>query len=229
MTALTREVVLGEDDRERVLSTSSYPWRCVCALTIHSREGLRYQGTGWLAGPRTVVTAGHCVYMHDGGGWVSKIEVVPGAQSNDVKPFGTCIADSFKTLGGWIDGENAESDLGAILLPDDCRYGEELGHLAFGEYSAQTLESSTVRITGYPSDKPRSTLWTAASANLTVSGRLIEYEIDTSGGQSGSPVWLGRDGQVVVGAVHTSGSSSGNAAVRISGAVYDNLQRWVNT
>ena len=49
------ESVLGPDDRVQVPDPENAPWRMVCALTIVSRNGGTQPGTGWLAGPRTVM------------------------------------------------------------------------------------------------------------------------------------------------------------------------------
>jgi V8-like Glu-specific endopeptidase len=72
------EVVIGRDDRVQITNTTAYPWRTICSLIITARDGSRWIGTGWLVGPRTVITAGHCVYMHKRGGWARSIEVIPG-------------------------------------------------------------------------------------------------------------------------------------------------------
>ena len=85
------ETVIDTDDRRRILETDLFPWRTICALHITSALG-GFVGTGWLAGPRTVITAGHCVYhLADMGGWANEIEVTPGR--NDLNtPFGTAVA-----------------------------------------------------------------------------------------------------------------------------------------
>src|SRR5690606_38953892 len=51
-----REVIVGSDDRVRISETSKFPWRMICSLVIHSASEDRYIGTGWLVGPRTIIT-----------------------------------------------------------------------------------------------------------------------------------------------------------------------------
>ena len=55
------EKVQGADDRVRVANTSGVPWRCIAQLVIRYSDGRQGFGTGWFAGPRTVVTAAHCL------------------------------------------------------------------------------------------------------------------------------------------------------------------------
>ncbi|WP_219620585.1 hypothetical protein, partial [Klebsiella pneumoniae] len=54
-------LVPGFDRRSRVLDTNSDPWRKICALEITATDDEQMIGTGWIAGPRLIITAGHCV------------------------------------------------------------------------------------------------------------------------------------------------------------------------
>jgi glutamyl endopeptidase len=56
--------------------------------------------------------------------------------------------------------------------------------------------------------------------------RLI-YDIDTFGGQSGSPIWqqTAEAGLIAVG-IHTTGGVSSNSGTRITADVLGNLVKW---
>lgn len=84
------EVVIGDDDRREVTVTKQYPWRCICSLLITAADGSNWIGTGWLVGPRVLLTAGHCVYIHTRGGWAEQIEVIPGRRGTE-RPFGSIL------------------------------------------------------------------------------------------------------------------------------------------
>jgi glutamyl endopeptidase len=57
--------------------------------------------------------------------------------------------------------------------------------------------------------------------------KQISYEIDTWGGQSGSPVWeMTPDGSRYGLAIHTWGTSVNNGATRITREVFDNIVLW---
>src|SRR4051795_6651195 len=72
------ETVLFADERTRIVSTDQQPWKLICALEIDAPWG-QFVGTGWFAGPRTVITAGHCVFdKKQMGGWADKITLTPG-------------------------------------------------------------------------------------------------------------------------------------------------------
>jgi len=53
-------------------------------------------------------------------------------------------------------------------------------------------------------------------------------DIDTMGGQSGSPVWVLENGQRYGVGVHTNGNSTGNSATRVTSGVFNNFSNWKN-
>lgn len=222
------EVVIGEDDRVQITTqTVAYPWRCICSLRITAGNGTMWIGTGWLCGPRTVVTAGHCVFIHNQGGWVRQIEVIPGRNGSE-RPFDACVATTFRSVEGWTRDRDRNFDYGVILLPADCRYGERLGWFGFANFGDDTLRNLHVNLSGYPGDKPAGTQWFHARDIKQVTQHAVFYDIDTAGGQSGAPVWMMRDGNRYSVAVHTNGALAGNSATRITRDVFDNLVRWRN-
>jgi glutamyl endopeptidase len=219
------EVIIGADNRVRINNTVVYPWRAICALKITAKNGSRWIGTGWLVAPRTIITAGHCVYMHDQGGWASKIEVIPGM--NDAqRPYGTFTGTTFKSVNGWINSKNRNYDYGAIILPANARPGAATGYFGYAVKDDSYLKASVLNLSGYPGDKGGNQQWFMSLKPKSVSSRVINYDIDTFGGQSGAPVWIkiGND-RFCIG-IHTNGHISGNSATRIVQPVFDNIKSW---
>jgi V8-like Glu-specific endopeptidase len=219
------EVVIGVDDRRQITATTSYPWRAICSLKIKARDGSNWIGTGWLVGHRTVITAGHCVYIHNRGGWAREIEVIPG-RNGTRRPYGSCKSSSLRSVKGWTRSKKRSHDYAGIILPRSCDYGRRLGYFGYGNYSTGTLRNLTVNVSGYPGDKPAGTQWWHARKIKRVTSRTIVYNIDTAGGQSGAPVWRIKNGKRYAVGIHTNGSSSGNSATRIVKAVYNNIKAW---
>ena len=62
------ETVCGSDDRVQISPATAIPWRWNCELIITMGNGSTARGTGWLIGPRTVMTAGHVVFSAGAGG-----------------------------------------------------------------------------------------------------------------------------------------------------------------
>lgn len=221
------EVVIGADDRVRVTNTTVYPWRAICALLITAADNRRFIGTGWLVSPRTVITAGHCVYMHDAGGWARSIKVIPGCNDGS-EPYGSYTGTTMRSVTGWTSSKNRDHDYGAIILPSSSRPGLQTGTFGLAVRNDSFLMNSALNLSGYPGDKGGRQQWFMAQRPKRVSDRVITYDIDSMGGQSGSPVWVLENGQRYGVGVHTNGSSSGNSATRINTAVFNNMVNWKN-
>ena len=204
-----------------------YPWRAICALLITAADNRRFIGTGWLVSPRTVITAGHCVYMHDAGGWAKSVKVIPGCNDGS-EPYGNYTGTTMRSVTGWTSSKNRDHDYGAIILPSSSRPGVQTGTFGLAVRNDAFLMNSSLNLSGYPGDKGGRQQWFMAQRPKRVSDRVITYDIDSMGGQSGSPVWVLENGQRYAVGVHTNGSASGNSATRINTAVFDNMVNWKN-
>ncbi|MCA1563086.1 MAG: trypsin-like serine protease [Acidobacteria bacterium] len=223
--AAAMEVIIGTDDRVRITQTTQEPWRRVCALRITFPSGATYRGTGFIIGPRAVATAGHCVYLHNQGGWARKVEVIPGANGSS-RPFGQSDSASLRSVAGWVTGKKPESDYGCVVLPSGAFGGRNLGSFGFAAFHAATLVAQPAVLGGYPGDKGFAELWGMARVIKAVSTKTLAYDIDTVGGQSGAPVYVKRNGQRYVVGIHNYGAASGNSATRVTQPVYERLLAW---
>ena len=212
---LDQEALIEEDDREKA-NPRVYPYTAVCSLRIHSSSGKNYMGTGFLISSRVLLTAGHCVFIHGDSGWAESIEVIPGRDSNE-KPFGSVFANQFMSFDNWIENKDKNFDMGVIILPEDCRLGEKVGWFGCKTYlDEKEYKGRMFNISGYPGEMGGKEQWKMSGEGES-QGFLLKYDIDTTGGQSGSPVWIVNDNNLYVIGVHTMGNSSlGNFATRIS-------------
>jgi len=227
------ESVIGTDDRTRILDTEADPWRRICALRISSPNGV-FVGTGWLAGPRTMMTAGHCVHHPQMSGWASSIEVSP-ARNGAHQPK-VLSSKRFSTLDVWVNEHDPDFDLAAIHLDEPV--GDELGWFGVGSLPANALTGFMVNISGYPADRGNGTeQWFHRNRVLRVSDRRVFYDVDTFGGHSGAPVFLyedeGAEPRVVaihaygVGGTPSAFGITANSGVRIIPEVFDQITAWV--
>jgi len=222
------ETVHGPDSRIQVEETEKYPYRLNASLLITARDGSQWIGTGWFISDRTLITAGHCVYIKNSGvpgrdGWVRTIQVMPGRNGTKL-PFGSVTSSRFWTVKGWVDSGDENYDYAAIIIPTDL--GKTVGVIGYGSFSDADLVDEVANVTGYPGDKPAGTLWYDSKAIASVTLTKVIYDIDTAGGQSGACVYVIKDGKRIAVAVHAYGGPVTNSGTRISAPVYQNLTNW---
>jgi len=219
------ESVIGTDDRIQVYKTNSSPWVMICQLVVTDKDGIISLGTGWFISPRTIMTAGHCVYNHNGNpGWAKSIEVIPG-MNRHFSPFGSVIGTLFQSVRGWTMNKRRTHDYGCIILPKSSPMGNRTGWFGFARLSDNSLQNLLVNNSGYPGDKPYGTQWFNADRLKKASSKQLRYSLDTAGGQSGSPIWrLSIDKRHAVG-IHAYGGAQ-NKSTRIDAAVFNNMLMW---
>ena len=219
--------VIGTDERVPITGTTLYPWRAIASLLITTRSGSQYIGTGWFISARTLITAGHCVFIKGGSaaenGWVASIQVMPGRNGPSL-PFGAATSTRFQTVGEWANQGDPRFDYGAIFLPVDL--GSRVGFFGLGALSDAELRGVDAHIAGYPGDQPMGTMWYDHKRIAEVDGEKVYYPIDTVGGQSGSAVFVVQNNQPVAVAVHAYGGVTNNSGTRINRQVYNNMLSW---
>jgi V8-like Glu-specific endopeptidase len=215
------EVEIGADDRTRVSSTANSPWRWICHLAITARNGATFLGTGFLIGPRTVATAGHCVHMPGQGDWVEQVVVTPGRDAS-ARPFGAVVSTVFRAAAGWMDGGDRGNDYGAVFLPEGFDAAPS-GACDLDALDDAALHGARLNLAGYPGDKPSGTLWYQGRRAAALDPGTILYSGGAAGGTSGAPVWLAKGGTRVVVGIHAGGDGS---AVRVTRPVLDDFLAW---
>ncbi len=222
------EVVIGQDDRVRVPAEQmgEPPWRMICALRIESQRGQQYVGTGWFIAPGVLATAGHCVFMHDDGGWAKSVTVIPEKDGRS-EPLGRLVSTRFGSVDGWTRQRSRDFDYGVIFL-DDSTAGRRLGNFEVMTFSDSELTGVIGKVSGYPADRDRASIqYFHERALVGMTPTQLFYDVDTFGGQSGSPVWLDtQEFGLTVMAIHTMGMVSRNGGTRITGDVLENLIEW---
>jgi glutamyl endopeptidase len=224
------ESVIGHDDRERVDPTTVYPNSAVGHIELRNRNR-DFLCTGFLIDDNSILTSGHCAYDPFLGPQPNPIESAtwfPG-RNRGVDPYGACPVTGVWAPPRFVDTGNPAYDFAVMnLLPACSEIGTETG--TFGLFARDgSLATVRATVTGYPGEAVYGTM-KRHRGKITKSGdRLIWYPMDTTGGQSGSPVWKNRLSGDCVGpcglAVHGYGIdemamdgvwSRNNAGVRIT-------------
>lgn len=223
------ETVHGPDKRVQITDTTLYPWRAIASLLITAADNSTWLGTGWFISSRTLITAGHCVYINKSGvpgrdGWVKKIDVMTG-RNGATLPYASASSTVFKSVAGWTQNGDENFDYAGIILPNPL--GDTVGVFGLGVYPDSDLQAATVNISGYPGDKPDGTQWYDSRTVAQVNSRKVYYDIDTAGGQSGAPVFRIVNNQRIAVAVHAYGGATTNSGTRINDEVYAQMKSWI--
>jgi V8-like Glu-specific endopeptidase len=224
-------VTVGKDDRKQITDSMVYPYSTIGWLFGQDQKGEWFNCSSALIGPKTVLTAAHCVFDHDTGGWVQQLIFIPGATDPENAPFGTYDWDSVHILKGYIDnydGTNYGSvlpwDMAVITLLEPA--GDQLGWMGFqvdkpGEWNAT--------IDGYPADKPLGTMWESKCAITDenyaglqgAEGLIFWHTCDTFGGSSGSSIYETTQEGPYVRGVNVAETTELNYATSINEANFD--------
>jgi V8-like Glu-specific endopeptidase len=211
---LQPEIIGPVDSRTCVPDTKAFPFRFICNLEDVNAIPFPFC-SGTLIGPRTIITAGHCIVGLD----AKDLRVIPGRKGMNPPPFGDTRAVRFVPAPGFV--EVTPTDFGVVVLRDPI--GNKSGWWTYDFFrwpgdsvGTSILQSSAlatpteVRVAGYPGDLPASSHLGGRPDPCFVAGvdltatvqyldintalrvtpkKLLEYVNDTAGGMSGCPVW----------------------------------------
>ncbi len=248
-TDISPQVVIGdEDDRVRrsLSQVQSHPWNTIGHLSQQYPTMNRYRCTAFLVGPYLALTNGHCVYndeRDDEGVTVRAAELSPGQFSAGqgeeiIRPYGTHPVYRVRLNSGWTNDEWAwHFDYAGLNLSRPFTEITTFMPLVFEDPGAQTMNTS-----GYPrlvhedtddEEDPSMAQWWNASDSTSIGGtndRLLFHDADSSGGQSGSPLWrfISPDRRVI--AVHCCGSDDNqiNWGPRLVSQNQNLIENWLD-
>jgi V8-like Glu-specific endopeptidase len=194
------ETVIGRDNRTRVTETDMSPWRMICSIRV-TRGDLTNVGTGFMIGPRTLLTAGHVLVSPDNPHLPTRVQVIPGL-NGERTPYRSHSAERFSVHPKWSKEFSPACDVALIHLGQNL--GDELGWFRVDAKAPTEMIGHWVHVTGYPAEKKEARgqetsvplsrqacqLWHhAAPIDRFEVGRVF-YRVDTTEGQSGAPIYL---------------------------------------
>lgn len=210
--------IFGSDDRIKVTDTSSTPHSAIAHL-VGDRNG-SYQGTAWMISANAAVTAAHCVYDYTSGSYMQNGKVYPGKKGGFLfsNPYGSAKIKEIHISSNYIQNGSTSSRYDWAVIVLDENIGDKSGYLGF-KFVPRSMTGMSVTVCGYP--------WEDKNYQYKMTGNIsdcddyfILYNMDTSEGQSGGPIYS--DTNEVVGMI-IEGDTSHNIGIRIYSQLFDYL------
>ncbi len=199
--------IFGDDAREKAADITASPYNAIVRLQIET-DGIMARGTGFMIGQGMMLTAAHVMYDYD----KKKMRTVwvVGEDGRLYEVYNAIIDPDYRKVPlpkyDWAVAK--VSVLPGKTVP--C-----LNILSVEDTQCPALKNHEAEVAGYPGivrGLETIELYTEKGniRDYSDADKKIRYTIDTSGGQSGSPIILYKDGTAYAVGIHNSGTKKYN-------------------
>jgi glutamyl endopeptidase len=212
---LLSENVNSQDSIDTIFNTDKSPFKFICSQQIHRIRAAKdgdFLSTGFFIAPNIVLTAAHNLYSTKLTK-VSNIILYPGRYKN------SCQFDTIKLSGlslcqkiiKWHPNfrwNHSEVDFGIIVIPDSIikKTKHWFQTSDFILDSSETLKiGDTIYIAGFPDNGGyHGDLMTYQFQQVKeINENTFKHTFKTEEGNSGSPIWIERNGNAIIVGIHT--------------------------
>jgi V8-like Glu-specific endopeptidase len=196
------------DRRTKVEDILKFPYLPICYLGIHYKmptgEVLKFVGTGYRNGLNQIMTAGHNLFLEES-------DVEQFLLKSNQKQFTFSKQNLFFEILFGLDKDHLlprhiykisgvksykmdNKDFGIIDLPQHAykQLNDEIGFLTL-KHAPDYIDKQEVSVIGYPGEKMKQMYKHKGALLQNTFENELEYDVDTSRGNSGSPIFEGED------------------------------------
>lgn len=215
--------IIGADNRTKVNNASLFPYRAIARLDITRQNGTKTYASGALIGDRIFATAGHAIVQD---GKMIKSLTLEFGRNGSSAYYTTSDIKSYILREDYSTNPTQEGDYAFVVL------NKGISNIT-GCFGIQTSISvgDMIYTAGYPQDKGGMDMYQVSGAVLKVGNDKVYYNADTVGGQSGSPVYVMKNGKPYIVAIHTNGTYTPDAADASNSGrrIEPNLYNWLKS
>ncbi|MCD5140497.1 MULTISPECIES: serine protease [Mammaliicoccus] len=222
------ESIIGQDDRKIVKDISKMPNRSIVFIKSYIDDRRYYSGTGFMLDDYAVLTAAHVITSKNKEEEIKNILVHAGYK-NDTAIYGTAKVIKTYVLSEWVKSPNIYYDMTLLIL--DKPLGSVTGKLKLND---KVKLDDYISTSGYPGEENKNIKigyqYYSSGKIVKVTNNNIFYDLDTEGGQSGSPIF--NENKEVI-AIHTNGfdkrnSYKFNLGLRLTSNNIETINKWKN-
>ncbi|MCY1585159.1 trypsin-like peptidase domain-containing protein [Staphylococcus pettenkoferi] len=193
------EIILPNNNRHRIPGTTHGHYQSLCFVDMGD-GGI---ASGVVVGENTMLTNKHVVKN-------DSLTAMPAANGQNNFPKGQFKSNNIVRYPG-------DQDL-AVVHFDKNDKGQSIGDVVRPANMADAQQSKVgerMTITGYPGDKPLSTMWESIGKITKNDGSHLEYDASTVGGNSGSGVFNKK--RQLIGIHYGGAGKDANGSVPLTG------------
>ncbi|MGC3748857.1 trypsin-like serine protease [Enterococcus faecalis] len=200
--------IIGSDDRTKIADTTKAPYDSIVFL---ASDGKALSGA--VIGKNTVLTAAHAVNNIRSNPESNRNYVIPGRNGSNFFNGKYKIKEVYIPQE-YIEKPSVDSDIAVLKIEplNGVSIGDKVPILPI-KITNSIDKGTKLETSGYPQDKPWATMWSSKGTVVGDSTTRIYYDMDTIGGQSGSPVY---NVNYEIVAVHTTGAGSKNFGTKLN-------------
>lgn len=209
--------VIGSDNRVVITDTSVYPFSCIAYMKVHMRCGCSSTSTGFMVGPKTLLTASHCLVCTDHHQSADRIDFYFGYKNDNYYFLKYSEPTQYWYGTDFPNGYTREAeqwDYGLVQM--NWNVGDQTGWFGIASLSDEDLSEYGYNLAGYRNGVLKADYgWVS---NLTEYN--FDHNADTESGYSGCPLF---DIEYYATGINIASAydNSHNIARRINKELYD--------
>lgn len=213
--------VFGEDTRIEVLDINTAPYQAIVRLLIKD-QGVAYRGTGFMIYNGVMLTAGHNIYDFETKRYSDEIQVINGSTVHQMF--------AYKIDENYVKSGTSEYDWAVVKVTVNPKTAAKtIDYLQMDLPESPNLKGVNGEIAGFPVIVKGVSTSNMFTANGTIeednqAEQVLHYKISTSGGNSGSPIIIKKEGTFFAVGIHVSGNTYFNTAKAIDTSIINAIQ-----